>query len=63
MLCRVNRTEAQLPFEDDIACDFAAGTERLLRFAVQLSFYSTGVAERQNELVLALPSGLFSRPE
>ena len=54
---------AQLAFNDNIACDFAARAEGLLRFAVEFGLDAPGVAERQDKLVLAFLSGFFSRSE
>ena len=53
----------RLALDDDIARDFAARTEGLLRFAIELGLDAPGVTERQDKLVLAFPSGLFSRSE
>ena len=47
-------------FDDNIACDFAARAEGLLRFAIEFGFDPPGVTERQHKLVLASPCGLFS---
>jgi hypothetical protein len=50
-------------FNYDIACDFPARAEGFLRFAIEFCFDATGVTERQDKLILAFPSGLFTRPE
>ena len=60
---RIDGAEERLALEDDIACDFAARAEGFLGFAIELSFDAPGVPERQDKLVLAFPSGLFSRSE
>ena len=49
--------------DDYIACDFATRPEGFLRFAIEFGFDAPGVAKRQDKLVLAFPSGLFTRPE
>ena len=55
--------EGRLAFNDNIACDFAARAEGLLRFAVEFGLNASGVAQRQDKLVLAFISGFFSRSE
>ena len=60
---RRDGVEVQLSLDEDIARNFAARTEGLLRFAIELSLDATGVTEGQDKLILAFPSGLFSRPE
>ena len=52
-----------LPLDHDIAGDFAARAKRFLRFAIQLGFDTPGITERQNKLILTLPSSLFTRSE
>ncbi len=53
----------RLALDDDVACDFAARAEWFLRFAIEFGFDAPGVTERQDKLVLAFPSGLFTRSE
>ena len=53
----------RLALDDDIACDFATLAKGFLRFAIEFGFDAPGVAKRQDKLVLAFPSGLFSRSE
>ena len=53
----------RLALDDDIACNFAARAEWFLRFAIEFGFDAPGVTERQDKLVLAFPSGLFTRSE
>ena len=52
-----------LALDDDIPCNFSTGTKGLLRFAIELGFNAPGITESQSKLVLAFPSGLFSRSE
>ena len=53
----------ELALDDNIACDFSARTERLLRLAIEFGFDASGITKRQDKLVLAFPSSLFSRSE
>ena len=64
MCCdRIDGAGERLALDDDIACDFAARAEGFLRFAIEFGFDAPGVTERQDKLVLAFPSGLFTRSE
>lgn len=60
---QINDTHVQSALDDNIARDFAARTEGLLRFAVELGLDATGITEGQDKLVLAFPSGPLSRPK
>ena len=53
----------RLALDDYIACNFAAWTEGLLRFAIERGFDAPGVPKRQDKLILSLPTGFFSWPE
>ena len=53
----------RLALDDNIACNFAAWTEGLLRFAIEFGLDATGITEGQDKLVLAFPSGPLSRPK
>jgi hypothetical protein len=50
-------------FDHDIACDLTARAKGFLGFAIELCFDATSVTERQDKLVLAFPSGFFTRSE
>ena len=60
---QMNSARERSTLDDNIACDFAARPEGFLRFAIEFGFDAPSVAERQDKLVLAFPSGLFTRPE
>lgn len=60
---RRNVDREPLTLNDDIASDFPTRAEGLLRLAIELAFDAPGIAERQDKLILAFPSALFSRPE
>ena len=54
---------AHLPFDHDIAGNFSTRAKRFLRFAIELGFDTPGITERQDKLILALPSSLLTRSE
>jgi hypothetical protein len=51
----------ELALDDYIACDLPARAEGLLRLAIEFGFDAPGITKRQDKLVLAFPSGLFTR--
>ena len=60
---RMDGARERLTLDDNIARDFATLAKGFLRFAIEFGFDAPGVAERQDKLILAFPSGLFTRPE
>ena len=50
----------RLSLENDVSCDFSAGSEWLLWFAVQVRFDPSCISQGQNELVLSLPVRLLA---
>src|ERR1700704_1360529 len=60
---RMDDAGEELALDNNIACNFPARTEGLLRLAIEFGFDAPGITERQDKLVLAFPSGLFSRSE
>lgn len=49
-----------LSLQHDVAGNFPARPERLLRLAIQLGLDPAGIAKRQHELILPFPLGFFA---
>ena len=58
---RVRRIRGEtLSLQHDVAGNFPAWPERLLRLAIQLRLDPAGIAKRQHELILPFPLGFFA---